>query len=147
MFDIGTSELLIVAVVALLVIGPKDLPRVLHMVGKWIAKARSMTGQFKSGLEQMAREAELEDMEKQWAEHNKRIMTQHPGSDGATSPFASPLPAAQAVEDSSAPPAPDSAPTDSAASQAGSLEAPPSSPAPAEPVSSAATPLPPLPEP
>ena len=78
MFDIGSSELLLIAVVALLVIGPKDLPRVLNSVGKWVAKARAMTGHFKAGLETMAREAELEDMEKQWAAHNDRILKDHP---------------------------------------------------------------------
>lgn len=76
MFDIGSTELLLIAVVALLVIGPKDLPRVLNTVGKWIAKARAMTGHIRSGLETMAREAELEDMEKQWAAHNERIKTE-----------------------------------------------------------------------
>jgi len=76
-FDIGSSELLLIAVVALIVIGPKDLPRVLNQIGKWIAKARAMTGHVRAGLETMAREAELEDMEKQWATHNDRIMAEH----------------------------------------------------------------------
>ncbi len=84
MFDIGSSELLVVAVVALLVIGPEDLPRVLNQVGKWIGKARSMTRHFKSGLETMAREAELDDMERQWADHNATIMADHPVADGDT---------------------------------------------------------------
>lgn len=137
MFDIGTSELLVIAVVALLVIGPKDLPRVLHMIGKWVAKARSMTNQFKSGLEEMAREAELEEMEKQWAEHNKRIMSQHPGSDAMMTSFSSPPP----VSDGSASLSPDEVPIEPRVPQA----APPS-PAPTEPASTA-TPLPPLPEP
>lgn len=86
MFDIGSSELLLIAVVALIVIGPKDLPRVLNQIGKWIAKARAMTGHIRSGLETMAREAELEDMEKQWAAHNDRIMVEH--GDGVTSEHA-----------------------------------------------------------
>lgn len=95
MFDIGSSELLVIAVVALIVIGPKDLPRVLNQIGKWIAKARAMTGHVRSGLATMAREAELEDMEKQWAAHNDRIMAEHP--DGAASdhtmlPLADPPP-------------------------------------------------------
>ncbi len=80
MFDIGSSELLLIAVVALLVIGPKDLPRVLHTIGQWMAKARAMTGHFKTGLEAMAREVEIEEMEKQWAAHNDRIMKEHPPS-------------------------------------------------------------------
>ena len=78
MFDIGSSELLVIAVLALLVIGPKDLPRVLNQVGKWVGKARAMTRHVKSGIETMAREAELEDMERQWASHNARIMADAP---------------------------------------------------------------------
>ena len=92
MFDIGSSELLVVAVLALLVIGPKDLPRVLNQVGKWVGKARAMTRHFKSGLETMAREAELEDMERQWADHNAKIMGDAPTmvSDVAQPPLSSP---------------------------------------------------------
>ena len=78
MFDVGSSELLVIAVLALLVIGPKDLPRVLNQLGKWVAKARAMTRHVKSGLETMAREAELEDMERKWAEHNAKIMDDNP---------------------------------------------------------------------
>ena len=140
MFDIGTSELLVIAVVALLVIGPKDLPRVLHMVGKWVAKARSMTNQFKSGLEEMAREAELEEMEKKWAEHNRRIMAQHPGSDGAMMPFASPA----ATGDNSAPLASEAVPSEPTSPQVGPHSPAPTASAPAAPV---IAPLPPLPEP
>ena len=89
MFDVGSSELLVIAVLALLVIGPKDLPRVLNQLGKWVAKARAMTRHVKSGLETMAREAELEDMERQWAEHNAKIMTD---SSAEAAVVASPVP-------------------------------------------------------
>lgn len=89
MFDIGSTELLLIAVVALLVIGPKDLPRVLNTVGKWISKARAMTGHIRSGIETMAREAELEDMEKQWAEHNAKIVADHPDQPPEMMPLAS----------------------------------------------------------
>lgn len=65
MFDIGWPELLVVAVVALLVIGPKDLPRVLHTVGKWVRKARMLARDFQSSVDDMVREAELEDLRKQ----------------------------------------------------------------------------------
>jgi sec-independent protein translocase protein TatB len=64
--------------VALLVIGPKDLPRVLRTVGKWVGKARGVASQFRSGFDDMVREAELEDMEKKWAAENARIMAEHP---------------------------------------------------------------------
>ncbi len=78
MFDIGASELLLVVVVAIVVIGPKDLPLALRSAGRWIAKIRKVSGHFRSGLETMIREAELEDMEKSWREQNAAIMQAHP---------------------------------------------------------------------
>lgn len=64
MFDIAWSELGIIAVVALVVIGPKDLPKVLRTVGQWTAKARSMAREFQSGIDDMVREAELDELRK-----------------------------------------------------------------------------------
>ena len=77
MFDIAPTELLLVAVVALLVIGPKDLPRAMRFVGQWIAKARGVARHFRSGMDEMIRQAELEEMEKKWAAENERIMREH----------------------------------------------------------------------
>lgn len=77
MFDIASTELLLVAVVALLVIGPKDLPRAMRFVGNWIAKARGVARHFRSGLDEMIRQSELEEMEKKWAAENERIMREH----------------------------------------------------------------------
>ena len=65
MFDIGWSELAVVAVVALVVIGPKDLPRVLRTVGQWVAKARAVARDFQGSIDEMAREADLQDVKKQ----------------------------------------------------------------------------------
>src|SRR5690349_11749965 len=78
MFDIGYSELLIIGIVALVVIGPKDLPRVMRTVGNWVGRARGMARHFRSGLDTMMREAELEEMERKWREENDRIMRDHP---------------------------------------------------------------------
>jgi sec-independent protein translocase protein TatB len=78
LFDVAPSEFFLVILVALLVIGPKDMPRVLRTVGKWVGKARSVASQFRSGFDDMVREAELDDMEKKWAAENKRIMADHP---------------------------------------------------------------------
>ena len=64
MLDIGWSELAVVAVLALLVIGPKDLPGVMRTVGKWMQKARSISREFQSSVDEMVREAELEDARK-----------------------------------------------------------------------------------
>ncbi len=78
MFDIAPSEFLLVAFVALVVIGPKDLPKAMRVVGYWVGKARGVARQFRSGFDSMVREAELEEMEKRWASENERIMREHP---------------------------------------------------------------------
>ena len=78
MFGVDTSELLLIAVVALLFIGPKDLPAAMRTVGSWIGKVRGMARHFTSGIETMVREAELEEMEKKWREENERIMRDFP---------------------------------------------------------------------
>ena len=62
MFDLGWSEMAVIILVALVVIGPKDLPRVAREIGKWTAKARSMARDFQRSLDDMAREAELQDI-------------------------------------------------------------------------------------
>ena len=65
MFDIGWQELFIVAVLALLVIGPKDLPRALRAMGKWVRKARVLARDFQGGLDDMMREADLDEFKNQ----------------------------------------------------------------------------------
>jgi len=77
-FGIDSSELLLVALVALVVIGPKDLPKAMRVVGYWVGRARGVARQFRSGFDSMVREAELEEMEKKWAAENARIMREHP---------------------------------------------------------------------
>ena len=101
MFDIGYSELLVVAVVALIVIGPKDLPRVMRTVGHWVGRARGMARHFRSGIDTMIRESELEEMEKKWREENERIMREHPAAASWDDPVALP-PAGAATTDSGA---------------------------------------------
>ena len=86
MFDIAPTELLLVAFVALVVIGPKDLPKAMRFVGHWVGKARGVARQFRSGFDSMVREAELEEMEKRWATENARIMREHPVSEPVTEP-------------------------------------------------------------
>ena len=83
MFDIAPSEFLLVAFVALVVIGPKDLPKAMRVVGYWVGKARGVARQFRSGFDSMVREAELEEMEKRWASENERIMREHPQTGAA----------------------------------------------------------------
>jgi sec-independent protein translocase protein TatB len=78
MFDVAPTELLLVAVVALVVIGPKDLPRAMRVVGQWVGRARGMARHFRSGIDEMIRQSELEEMEKKWREENERIMREFP---------------------------------------------------------------------
>lgn len=78
MFDIGWDEMLLTAIVAIVVIGPKDLPRALRTAGQWIGKVRRVSGHFRAGVENMIREAEIEEMETKWREQNEAIMREHP---------------------------------------------------------------------
>jgi sec-independent protein translocase protein TatB len=78
MFGVDSTELIIVAVLALLFIGPKELPSTMRTVGRWVGKIRAVSRHFTSGFEAMIREAELEEMEKKWREENERIMREHP---------------------------------------------------------------------
>lgn len=78
MLDFNFSEMAVVALVALLVIGPKDLPKALRVLGYWVGKARGVARQFRAGFDEMVREAELAEMEKKWKEENERIMREHP---------------------------------------------------------------------
>ena len=80
MIDLSFAELLVIGVVALLVIGPKDLPNALRHLGRLTGKARAMTRHLRSGFDEMVRQAEMEEMEKQWRERNAAIMSSHPNS-------------------------------------------------------------------
>lgn len=96
MFDIGASELLVIVIVAILVIGPKDMPRAVRAAGKWIGKMRRMSNHFRAGIDEMVRQAEIEDMEKHWADRNAEIMARYPTGDeaaGGASPVAPAKPA------------------------------------------------------
>jgi sec-independent protein translocase protein TatB len=65
MFDIGWSEFVVIGVVALIVIGPKELPGVLRAIGHWTTKIRRMAGEFQSQFQEAMREAEMADLKKQ----------------------------------------------------------------------------------
>ena len=82
MFGVDTSELLLIAIAALIFIGPKDLPHAMRMIGRWVGKIRGMARHFHTGVETMIREAELEEMEKKWREENERIMREFPAVTG-----------------------------------------------------------------
>lgn len=83
MFDIGAAELLVIVVVAIIVIGPKEMPRALRTAGRWIGKMRRMSSHVRSGLDAMIRDAELEDSEREWRERNAKIMARTDADDAA----------------------------------------------------------------
>ncbi len=98
MFGVDTSEFLVVAVIALLFIGPKDLPRVMMQVGRWVGKARGYARHFTSGVENVIRDAELDEMEKKWREENQKILAAYP----ADAHYPEPVPAATELPDDGA---------------------------------------------
>lgn len=108
MFDFAPTELLLCAVIALVVIGPKDLPKAMRFVGNWVAKARRTAGHFRVGLDAMMREAELKEMEEKWKAHNDEIMRAYPHIDSVADPML-PAPPVQTVPTNSAPAVPSAA--------------------------------------
>lgn len=65
MFDVGWSEMLVIAAVAVLAVGPKDLPRMLRTIGKSVSTVRRMAGDFQRQFDQALREAELDEVRKE----------------------------------------------------------------------------------
>src|SRR3546814_18170776 len=78
MFGIDSSELLVIVIIAVIVIGPKDLPRALYKIGQIVGKAQGMARHFRTGFDAMVRGVELEELAENWAAQNKRIMAEHP---------------------------------------------------------------------
>src|ERR1700755_1141195 len=82
MFGFDWSELMIIVVVALVVLGPKDLPRALYQLGKWMRHARRITGEFQRHVDDFMRQAELEEVKKTVQDATKQLdvrgqMTEH----------------------------------------------------------------------
>lgn len=122
MFDIGASELLVIVVVAILVIGPKEMPRALRTAGRWIGKFRRVSAHFRAGIDTMIREAELEDAEKEWRERNARIMADTSGDD--VPPAMEPLPEGTTAHSSAIDPAEHDSRAESAIQRAAPKKAP-----------------------
>ena len=78
MFDIGASELLVIVIAAILVIGPKDMPKAMRTAGRWIGKMRRMSNHFRAGIDEMIRQSEIEEMEDKWKQRNEQIMAKYP---------------------------------------------------------------------
>ncbi|MBI3516137.1 MAG: twin-arginine translocase subunit TatB [Proteobacteria bacterium] len=73
MFDLEWSKLLVIGVIALLVIKPKDLPKALNTLGYWVRHARQVAAEFQRSLEQMAREAEIPDVKKELEDAGRQL--------------------------------------------------------------------------
>lgn len=92
MFGVDSSELIVVAILALLFIGPKELPRTMMTVGRWIGQIRGYARHFTAGVENVIREAELEEMDRKWREENQRILAAHPADGDYPDPVMTALP-------------------------------------------------------
>jgi sec-independent protein translocase protein TatB len=120
MFDIGWTELLVLGAIALIVVGPKDLPGLLRTLGQAAGKARRMAREFQSSMEDAAREvdmSELRDVQKSMKDWNQRIGGESPkkfaermakqaegtGAKGAAAPASGETPAAEAAPADPAP--------------------------------------------
>ncbi|MCH2400511.1 MAG: Sec-independent protein translocase protein TatB, partial [Pirellulales bacterium] len=68
MLDVGWQELFLIAVITIIVVGPKEIPRVLRTVTLWVRKVKDMAREFHSNIDDIAREAELDDIKKQLSE-------------------------------------------------------------------------------
>jgi sec-independent protein translocase protein TatB len=131
MFDIGWSELVIIGIVALIVIGPKELPGVLRSMGHWVGKIRRMAGDFQGQFQEAMREADVADLKKQFDDAAN-------AASGMTSGFDNPLETARRqMESALDDPKTDPAPSNTAAIEP-PAETPSSSPAAAEAPSSQA---------
>ena len=98
MADLSWTHLLILMVVALVVIGPKDLPKVMRTLGRWTAQIRAMAEQFRRNFDDMARQTELEELRAQvqalkerpfagMEEHAERILDPGPPDEPSESPI------------------------------------------------------------
>ncbi|MES1155987.1 MAG: Sec-independent protein translocase protein TatB [Pseudorhodoplanes sp.] len=117
MFDIGWSELVVIGVVALIAIGPKELPGVLRAVGQWVGKVKRMASDFQGQFQEAMREAEVADLKKQFDDAQS-------AATNFTSGFDNPLDSAK-NQIESAFKDPVSSPTDSSTTPAATADIPP----------------------
>jgi sec-independent protein translocase protein TatB len=156
MFDISWGKLVIIGVVALIVIGPKELPAVLRTLGQWMGKIRRMAGEFQGQFQEAMREAEMADLKKQFDETTSSLNSAlDPGSFKTDmekliqDPMA--LDAASATPTPATPPSDPTPPVATPATATGET-IPPSDPvalgtAPVAPAADLAVPMPDLPPP
>lgn len=124
MFDIAWTEMLVIAVITIVVVGPRDLPKVMRAVGSMIAKARALAGKFQSDMDQLARESELDELRREAREMRERLNAPKRELGRMINPLADePLPARK--PESSAAGASAAAPTAETGPEPGPSPAPP----------------------
>jgi sec-independent protein translocase protein TatB len=147
LFDLGWSEILLVGVVALVFIGPKDLPKALRVAGFWVRKARNLSREFQSSIDQMIRESELDEMRQDLKKASEFDLQQEfhntiePSANPAEGSKLSERPSLSDPQHLAAPAAAESVET-APAPAAGPTECPASRPGSAEPATDAVTPRP-----
>ena len=124
---VGFEEMVLLVVVAIIVIGPKDLPLMMRKFGRFTGKMRAMAFEFKQGIDELGRQAELEELQKQWAKENERIMAATRITDG--SPEMKPL-----ADETAQVPAPGAEVYDIPSYQTDAETAPPATPEPELPL-------------
>lgn len=77
MFDIGADEILLTALLAIVLIGPKEIPRALRLAGQWTGKFRRMSRAFHAGIETMILDAEVKEREQKWAVGQEEVLAQY----------------------------------------------------------------------
>ena len=99
MLDLGWSEMLLIALAAIVVIGPKDLPQVLRTVGQWTGRARRVAREFKDSVDDMVRDSELEELRRETEQMSRfSIEEPKPPAGPPAEPEAAPAPARPAAE-------------------------------------------------
>lgn len=94
MFDIGGDEFLLVAVLALLLLGPKELPKVMRFIGQWAGKVRRFSTAFRAGIDSMIRETEIKDLEQSWAAGRDDVLAKLEAEEAARATDGAPSPPA-----------------------------------------------------
>ncbi len=95
MFGISGYEAIVIGIIALIVIGPKDLPKILRTIGQWMSKAQRLANEFRRGIDQMAKESGVDDLKRQV----EKVASLHPANQvkkavfgtGASTPVAPPV--------------------------------------------------------
>lgn len=133
MFDIAWTEMLVIAVVTIVVVGPRDLPKVMRSVGSMVSKARALAGKFQSDMDQLARETELDDLRREAREMREHLNAPKRELNRMVNPLADePAPARKPIPDSAGAEPPATLAGDEAPKPEPALPVPDATPAPGE---------------